>query len=90
MSSDLTPEQKEADRVLQEALDQVGAAYGWDGVRVSWLLVAQSVFIDAEGAEVTSVQFQQPDGQSWVTSLGLLRAHTLLMERDYLADGRPG
>lgn len=84
MNADLTPEQKAADLALESALDQVGSAYGWDGVRVAWLMVAQSVVIGPDGDQRTSIQYQSPDGQSWVTTLGLVRAHTLCVERDYL------
>ncbi len=83
MSNDLTPQQRAADDALQAAFDQVGEAYGWKGVRVAWIIAVQTMHIDEDGEERTSLWYQSPDGQSWITTIGLTRAHALLLERDY-------
>lgn len=83
--SDRTPEQKEADALFEEALDRVCAAYEIDGVRVGFLVAMNHVLIDDDG-EASSLAWHTPDGQPWITSLGLIEALRLRYQRDYLGD----
>lgn len=79
-----TPERVAADAALESALDAVAVAYGWDGLRVAWSIVVHNVVYSDAGDQATAVQWHGPDNQTWVTTLGLLRAITLRLEGDFM------
>jgi len=83
--TDKTIDQKDADTALETALDKVCAAYEIDGVRVGYLIAMNHVLVDGDGT-ASSLAWHGPDGQSWITSLGLIEALRLRYQRDYLGD----
>lgn len=93
MSDDRTPEQRSADRQLDDAVRRAAAVYGHVGdgsgrLVTDWLVIGTGIGMSSDGDQ-TTVSFQVfPDGGNsinWHAVLGLLRASTLRLEHTFVA-----
>ena len=83
MAPEKTPERRAADASLEAALDQIAEAYDLDGLRVGWLLALS--FTKYDGDHPCSViSWHSPEGQSWVTNIGILEATRLRLHANFL------
>jgi hypothetical protein len=89
-----TPEQKTADDALSEAINAVVEAYGYrqpDMANINYLVLIEQAGWDGDGDRRTGIVSLYKDGDlPWTTILGLMRAATLLAERNYTRDGDDG
>lgn len=79
----LTPEQEAANRTLEQALDQVAQAFEIEGVRTGYLVSTHHVFYD-EGEECSSLAWHAPEGQQWMTTLGMHTTLGMRLRTQYL------
>lgn len=88
MIDDRTPEQRDADKALDEAIRRTAAAYHHtDGYVVTeWIVVGAGIGM-REGRNVTLGFHLMPDGGehlNWHSTLGMIRAQQLQLEHAYL------
>jgi hypothetical protein len=89
MTDDRAPEQRDADDQLHAAIDRVVRAYDTmpkSSVITSWLVIGTGLGADGEGDLYQSFTLLPDDGRGMSPEqiLGMLRATTLRVERDYL------
>ena len=71
MMDDRTPEQRNADRALEEAIDASAKAYGEEGLLIEWVVVAAH-HLDDGNDTFTSVNWTVSDGLPIYRLMGLI------------------
>jgi hypothetical protein len=83
---DTTPEQRDAERALDEAIRNAHYAFGGRGMPAGWVVCCGAVGTD-DISDYSSVNLMfPPGGLPWHHVLGLLRGGTLRFEADMESD----
>lgn len=82
----LTPEQEAADAALAAALQQANNAYGFTGLVVGTVVCCATVEFDDDGDQQTGIIYHIPEGQNWVTTLGVIHATHLRLKAIYTTE----
>lgn len=88
-----TPEQRKADDQLHEAIQATLEAYGYkeDYFVADWVVLTAQTRFAEDGETLTAYSSLFKDGDlPWYRIMGLMEAHRLVFQRNYLANGDNG
>jgi hypothetical protein len=74
---------------FEQALDEWDETNKVEGVRTGHIYFAVHVSYDADGDSFSSYSMHTPDGQPWITTLGLIEAFRLLRHKEFTAPYQP-